>query len=120
MLKFRPRHAVVAVVLVLFYRFRQSLFVITNDVATPIDYGMFEWVNSAKNGHCSHKQEVRHVIPNDPQSPLGVFATEHIGKGEVLCNVPEYGLSKQGHSISFMVWSKMGIAKGSVKFSMAT
>jgi hypothetical protein len=53
-----------------------------------IDHGIVEWLNSREGGYYNPKQEIRHEIPNDPTSMVGVFASERIEEGELLCQVP--------------------------------
>jgi hypothetical protein len=40
------------------------------------------------DGIFNPKQQLRHKVADDPQSGIGIFATEKIGKGEILAHIP--------------------------------
>lgn len=53
------------------------------------DEGIFQWMHNSKHGgYYNPKQELRHAIPGDPTSLMGVFAAETIEEGEILCTIP--------------------------------
>eukprot|EP00531_Pseudo-nitzschia_arenysensis_P017021 CAMPEP_0116118602 /NCGR_PEP_ID=MMETSP0329-20121206/2191_1 /TAXON_ID=697910 /ORGANISM="Pseudo-nitzschia arenysensis, Strain B593" /LENGTH=1298 /DNA_ID=CAMNT_0003612239 /DNA_START=43 /DNA_END=3939 /DNA_ORIENTATION=+ len=49
---------------------------------------IFAWVNDAEDGFVSEKQSVRRMVENDLDTPLIVYATEDIEKGELLVQTP--------------------------------
>ena len=48
---------------------------------------LIEWLR-ANGAYINEKLEVKHVVPDDPSSPRGVFATEDMDEGETLCSIP--------------------------------
>eukprot|EP00581_Thalassiosira_minuscula_P006467 CAMPEP_0183737202 /NCGR_PEP_ID=MMETSP0737-20130205/51309_1 /TAXON_ID=385413 /ORGANISM="Thalassiosira miniscula, Strain CCMP1093" /LENGTH=428 /DNA_ID=CAMNT_0025971431 /DNA_START=157 /DNA_END=1443 /DNA_ORIENTATION=- len=48
---------------------------------------LLEWLR-ANGAYINEKLVVRHVVPNDPSSPRGVFASDAMDEGEVLCKIP--------------------------------
>ena len=72
------------------------LFQVLSVVGATKDDGIAEeliaWLNSLEGGHFNPKQEIRHEIPDDPTSMMGIFAKETIEKGELLNQVPWHGL----------------------------
>jgi len=48
---------------------------------------LIEWLR-ANGAYINEKLEVKHVVPNDPSSPRGVFATKDMDIGETLCSIP--------------------------------
>jgi hypothetical protein len=53
-----------------------------------VDHGLVDWLNSREGGYFNPKQKVRREDPEDPTSMVGVFATESIEEGALLCQVP--------------------------------
>ena len=49
---------------------------------------IFAWVAKASDGYVTNKQSVRRMVENDTDTPLIVFATEDIKKGELLVQTP--------------------------------
>ena len=52
------------------------------------DYGVLDWIHNSDGGFVNPKQEFRHEDPDDPTSPVGMFAKERIEADEVLMKVP--------------------------------
>mmetsp|Transcript_27124 Transcript_27124/g.58102 ORF Transcript_27124/g.58102 Transcript_27124/m.58102 type:complete len:431 (-) Transcript_27124:193-1485(-) len=48
---------------------------------------LIEWLR-ANGTYINEKLEVKRLVPNDPLSPRGVFATEDMDAGETLCSIP--------------------------------
>jgi len=48
---------------------------------------LLEWIR-ANGGYINEKLVVRHLVPDDPSSPRGVFATEDMADGEIVCKIP--------------------------------
>ena len=57
------------------------------DETLLLQRAVVDWVRT-QGGIFNRKQEIRHEVPGDPSSILGVFAKENIKKGEVLVSVP--------------------------------
>jgi len=55
--------------------------------ADRLSDGIVEWVRS-KGGYFSEKIAIRGMDPNDPSSPLGVFANGDLEKGEIIVEIP--------------------------------
>ena len=56
-----------------------------SEEATPLDFGLVDWVKSQKGGFFHSNQEIR---PIGDEGKLGIFATQDIAEGEVLLTVP--------------------------------
>ena len=54
----------------------------------PNDFGILEWVHNSQGGFYNPKQDFRREDPNDPTSPIGIFAKERIEDNETLIVVP--------------------------------
>lgn len=48
---------------------------------------LLEWLRD-KGAYINAKLVLRHLVPNDPSSPRGIFATEDLDAGEILCSIP--------------------------------
>ena len=71
-----------------FYVLASSLIVSSFAQEKPSDFGIFEWIHTAPGGYFNPKQEFRYETRGDPSTIPGIFATQHIKKGEVLVKVP--------------------------------
>ncbi|KAG7368315.1 spermidine synthase [Nitzschia inconspicua] len=49
---------------------------------------IFNWISGSTEGWITPKQDVRREVPGDFNSPLGVYATKRIEKGEVIARIP--------------------------------
>jgi hypothetical protein len=65
-----------------------SSVLISSGFASPSDHGLVEWLRSQKGGFFNRKQVIRHEIPGDLASRLGIFAMERIEEGEIIAQVP--------------------------------
>jgi hypothetical protein len=52
-----------------------------------LSHQLIEWLR-ANGAMISNKLEVRNIIPGDPTSTRGVFATANLEEGEVICCIP--------------------------------
>jgi len=72
-----------------------TCFIQTTCTATDVDENkqlnivseMVDWLR-ANGAFINPKAEVRRAIAGDPASPLGVFATETLQEGELVCSIP--------------------------------
>ena len=48
---------------------------------------LINWLR-AKGSFINDKLQIRHINPNDPTSPRGLFALESLKEGETVCNIP--------------------------------
>ncbi len=56
----------------------------TQDVLTT---DLINWLR-AEGSFINDKIQIRHINPNDPTSPRGLFAVESLEEGETVCNIP--------------------------------
>ena len=48
---------------------------------------LIDWLR-ANGSFINDKLQIRHINPNDPTSPRGLFALEPLEEGETVCNIP--------------------------------
>ncbi len=48
---------------------------------------LIDWLR-ANGSFINEKLQIRHINPNDPLSPRGLFAVESLEEGETVCNIP--------------------------------
>lgn len=61
---------------------------------------LVEWFEAREGTEFNSKQEIRREVPTDPNSVLGVFATDDIAKGEVLVSIPWDIVIHAGYRVS--------------------
>lgn len=53
----------------------------------PLVDNLIDWLR-ANGAYINEKLVVKNVVPDDPSSPRGVFATQDMDDGETLCSIP--------------------------------
>ena len=61
---------------------------------------LVEWFEEREGTEFNPKQEIRREVPSDPNSVLGVFATDDIAKGEVLVSIPWDTIIHAGYRVT--------------------
>lgn len=61
--------------------------IISDDHPDVLTSNLIEWLRD-NGAYINEKLVVRHLLPDDPTSPRGVFATEDMEEGEPLCSIP--------------------------------
>mmetsp|Transcript_7573 Transcript_7573/g.8672 ORF Transcript_7573/g.8672 Transcript_7573/m.8672 type:complete len:425 (+) Transcript_7573:126-1400(+) len=64
-----------------------NTIVVESNDSTSSDKQLIDWLRS-NGATINEKLEIRHINPDDSTSPKGVFATENIDVGEVICEIP--------------------------------
>jgi SET domain len=65
-----------------------SLLLLAHCHAEDHAKALVEWIRSKPGGFVSEKMEIRRMFPNDPNSPMGVYATQDIAPLEPILQVP--------------------------------
>ena len=60
---------------------------VANDTQDVLITDLINWLR-ANGSFINDKLQIRHINPNDPTSPRGVFALESLEEGETVCNIP--------------------------------
>mmetsp|Transcript_8925 Transcript_8925/g.14728 ORF Transcript_8925/g.14728 Transcript_8925/m.14728 type:complete len:404 (-) Transcript_8925:393-1604(-) len=58
-----------------------------NDTQDVLITDLMKWLRD-NGSFINDKLQIRHINPNDPKSPRGVFALESLEEGETVCNIP--------------------------------
>jgi len=58
-----------------------------NDTQDALISDLIDWLR-ANGSFISNKLQIRHINPDDPTSPRGLFALEPLEEGETVCNIP--------------------------------
>lgn len=61
--------------------------IIANDTQDVLITDLINWLR-ANGAFLNDKLEIRHINPDDPTSPRGLFALESLEEGESVCNIP--------------------------------
>ena len=59
---------------------------VTNDTQDVLIIDLIKWLR-ANGSFINDKLQIRHIDPDDPTSPRGVFALEALEEGETVCNI---------------------------------
>lgn len=59
----------------------------TNDAQDVLVSNLINWLQ-ANGSFINDKLQIRHLNPNDPNSPRGLFALQPLEEGETICNIP--------------------------------
>jgi len=60
---------------------------VESNQSSDLDKELIHWLRS-NGATINEKLQIRQVDPDDPTSPKGIFATENIEEGEVICEIP--------------------------------
>ncbi len=60
---------------------------VANDTQDVLIADLIKWLR-ANGSFINDKLQIRHINPDDPTSPRGVFALEPLEEGETVCNIP--------------------------------
>ncbi len=60
---------------------------VANDTQDVLITDLINWLR-ANGSFINDKLQIRHITPDDPTSPRGVFALEPLEEGETVCNIP--------------------------------
>jgi len=60
---------------------------VANDTQDVLITNLIHWLR-ANGSFINEKLQIRHINPDDPTSPRGVFALKPLEEGETVCNIP--------------------------------
>ncbi len=60
---------------------------VANDTQDVLVADLIKWLR-ANGSFINNKLQIRHINPDNPTSPRGVFALEPLEEGETVCNIP--------------------------------
>ena len=77
-----------------------STVFVCNAEHSPEVKELVDWFEAREGTEFNPKQEIRREVPDDPDSVLGVFATDDIAKGEVLVSIPWDTIIHAGYQVT--------------------